>query len=74
LCPRISNAVSRMEELSAKADKESDSTNGGRGDALAKPNGNLDLIIEPATSEANRLWLVDLNVVVDCAWGNRILR
>jgi hypothetical protein len=28
-----------MEEWSAKADKESDSTNGSRGDALAKPNG-----------------------------------
>ena len=38
-----------MEELLAKADKDSDSTNGGRGNVPTKPNGNWkDPIVPPA--------------------------
>jgi hypothetical protein len=39
-CADPERRLARVEELLAKADKDSDSTNGGRRDAPAKPNGN----------------------------------
>jgi hypothetical protein len=53
----LERRVAGMEELLAKADKDSDSTNGGRGNVPTKPNGNWKDPIAPSSL----IWLKRLS-------------